>query len=241
MSITYLSRNHLTVREHPQVERWRKRFVATPIRESLPVKWTKTMPDRLTADRACLLVWQAVTITADRKHTERTIMFRTLFGFSALALALSYMPTVRAEDAKADDIVTTAVNAGDFKYLVTAVKAADLVDTLKSAGPFTVLAPTDEAFEKLIKQIGKEKFDEILKDKKALAKILTYHVVKGDVMSKDVVKLDKASTVEGADLMIAVKGGKVMLNGMATVIKADIKCSNGVIHVIDTVLMPPAK
>jgi uncharacterized surface protein with fasciclin (FAS1) repeats len=140
-----------------------------------------------------------------------------------------------ADETATKDIVDTAVAAGQFKTLVAAVKAADLVETLKGEGPFTVFAPTDEAFAK----IPKEKLDELLKDKKALAAILTYHVVPGKVMAADVVKLDSAKTAQGKMVAIATKDGKVTING-ATVIKADIVCKNGVIHVIDTVIMPPA-
>jgi uncharacterized surface protein with fasciclin (FAS1) repeats len=131
------------------------------------------------------------------------------------------------------DIVETAVGAGQFKTLVTAVKEAGLVETLKGKGPFTVFAPTDEAFAK----IPKETLNAVLKDKKKLTSILTYHVVPGKVMAADVVKLKSAKTVNGQELTIAVKNGEVMVDN-AKVIKTDIKCSNGVIHVIDTVVMP---
>ena len=122
-----------------------------------------------------------------------------------------------------------------LKTLVAAVKAADLVETLKGKGPFTVFAPTDEAFAKL----PKETLESLLKpeNKKKLAAILTYHVVSGKVMAKDVVKLSEAKTVQGSSVKIAVKDGKVMVDG-ATVAKADIECTNGVIHVIDTVIIP---
>ncbi len=140
-----------------------------------------------------------------------------------------------AADHSSKDIVDTAVGAGSFKTLVTAVKAADLVDTLKGDGPFTVFAPSDEAFAK----IPKDKLEALLKDKKALAGVLTYHVVSGKVMAADVVKLTSAKTVQGKPVIIAVKDGKVMVNG-AKVVTTDIACKNGVIHVIDTVLMPPA-
>jgi uncharacterized surface protein with fasciclin (FAS1) repeats len=131
------------------------------------------------------------------------------------------------------DIVDTAVAAGSFNTLVAAVKAADLVDTLKGAGPFTVFAPTDEAFAKL----PPGTVDALLKDKAKLTAILTYHVVAGKVLAKDVAGMKTAKTVNGADVAIdATSGVKV---GGATVTKADIETSNGVIHVIDTVLMPP--
>jgi uncharacterized surface protein with fasciclin (FAS1) repeats len=139
-----------------------------------------------------------------------------------------------ADDKAPKDIVDTAVGAGQFKTLVTAVKAADLVDTLKGKGPFTVFAPTDEAFAK----IPKEKLEALLKDKKALTAVLTYHVVPGKVMAADVIKLDSAKTVQGQSVNIVAKDGKVTING-AKVLKTDIVCGNGVIHVIDAVFLPP--
>jgi len=135
--------------------------------------------------------------------------------------------------AAAADIVDTAVSAGNFNTLVAAVKAAGLVETLKGPGPFTVFAPTDEAFAKL----PAGTVDGLLKDPDKLKKILTYHVVPGKVMAADVTKLKTANTVEGSPIKIMAKGGKVMINN-ASVVKADIECDNGVIHVIDTVIMP---
>lgn len=143
------------------------------------------------------------------------------------ALALSSI-------ASAADIVDTAV-AANFKTLVTAVKAADLVQTLKGPGPFTVFAPTDEAFARL----PGGTLAELLKpeNKARLQSILTYHVVAGKVMSRDVAKRESAKTVGGRDIAFKTEKGRVMVNG-ARVIKADIDTSNGVIHVIDTVLLP---
>lgn len=130
------------------------------------------------------------------------------------------------------DIVDTAVKAGSFTTLVAAVKAAGLVDTLKGAGPFTVFAPTDEAFSKL----PAGTVDALLKDLPKLKKILTYHVVSGKVMAADVVKLTSATTVEGSTVKIdASKGVKV---NDSTVTTADVAADNGVIHIIDTVLLP---
>lgn len=140
-----------------------------------------------------------------------------------------------ADDEAAKDIVDTAVGAGKFETLVTAVKAADLVETLKGKGPFTVFAPTDAAFAK----IPQEKLEALLKDKKALTAVLTYHVVPGKVMAADVVKLDSAKTVQGQCITIVAKDGKVTVNG-ANVLKTDIVCGNGVIHVIDAVILPPS-
>ena len=133
------------------------------------------------------------------------------------------------------DIVDTAVGAGSFKTLVAAVTAAGLVDTLKGTGPFTVFAPTDEAFAKL----PAGTVESLLKDIPKLTKILTCHVVAGKVMAADVVKLDgqEAKSLEGCAIKISTKGG-VKLNGTVNVVTTDIECSNGVIHVIDNVILP---
>lgn len=134
-------------------------------------------------------------------------------------------------------IVDVAVENGSFKTLVTALKAADLVGALSGKGPFTVFAPTDAAFAKL----PAGTVEGLLKDPKALASILTYHVVSGKVMAADVIKGNGATpaTLNGAKLSITVKGGKVYVNG-AQVTTADVVGSNGVIHVIDAVVLPPA-
>jgi uncharacterized surface protein with fasciclin (FAS1) repeats len=131
------------------------------------------------------------------------------------------------------DIVDTAVAAGSFETLVTAVKAAGLVETLKGEGPFTVFAPTDEAFAKL----PEGTIEALLKDKEKLSAILTYHVVAGKVMAADVVKLSSAKTVQGQEVAIKAGSEGVMVDN-AKVIKTDIETSNGVIHVIDTVILP---
>jgi uncharacterized surface protein with fasciclin (FAS1) repeats len=130
------------------------------------------------------------------------------------------------------NIIETAVANPDFSTLVTAIKAAELVDTLSGPGPFTVFAPTNEAFAK----IPAETLKAVLADKAKLTSILTYHVVSGKVMAADVAKMDDAKTVQGSKVEIDAKDG-VMVNN-AKVTSADIECSNGVIHVIDTVLMP---
>jgi transforming growth factor-beta-induced protein len=132
------------------------------------------------------------------------------------------------------DIVEIAVADGRFKTLVAAVTASGLVDTLKGKGPFTVLAPTDDAFNKL----PAGTVPGLLKDVPALKNILLYHVIGAKAMSSDVVKMTTAKTVQGKNIDISVKAGKVMVNG-ATVIIPDIEASNGVIHVIDGVIMPP--
>jgi uncharacterized surface protein with fasciclin (FAS1) repeats len=145
-----------------------------------------------------------------------------------IALALTAGATFSATAA---DIVDTAVAAGSFKTLVTAVQAAGLVDTLKGPGPFTVFAPTDAAFAK----IPKAKLDALLADKAALTKVLTYHVVPGKVMAADV-KAGKVKTVEGSEVTLATAGGVTV--DKAKVVKADVAADNGVIHAIDTVIMP---
>ena len=133
------------------------------------------------------------------------------------------------------DIIDTAIAAGNFKTLAAALTAAKLVDTLKGAGPFTVFAPTDEAFARL----PAGTVESLLKDIPKLSAILTYHVVAGKVMAADVMKMDgqSAKTVNGAALSISTKDG-VKLNGASSVVKTDIVCTNGVIHVIDAVLLP---
>ena len=138
-----------------------------------------------------------------------------------------------AFSVQAKDIVDTAVAAGNFKTLAAALTAAGLIDTLKGPGPFTVFAPTDAAFAK----IPKADLDALLKDQGKLKAVLTYHVVAGKVMAADVVKLKDAKTVQGSSVKIAVTGGKVTVDA-ANVVKTDIAASNGVIHVIDAVILP---
>ena len=148
---------------------------------------------------------------------------KKLLAASALSLA--------ALGAHAKDIVDTAVSAGSFDTLVTAVKAAGLVETLKGPGPFTVFAPTDEAFAK----IPKADLEALLADKARLTKVLTYHVVPGKVMAADV-KAGEVKTVQGSPITVGTAGG-VKVNG-ANVVKTDIVADNGVIHVIDAVILP---
>jgi uncharacterized surface protein with fasciclin (FAS1) repeats len=136
-----------------------------------------------------------------------------------------------AISAQAKDIVETAVAAGNFKTLVTALQAAGLVDTLKGKGPFTVFAPTDAAFAK----VPKADLDALLKDKAKLIEVLTYHVVAGKVLSKDI-KPGMVKTLQGSELTIATTGGVTV--DAAKVTTADVLADNGVIHVIDTVLIP---
>jgi len=152
---------------------------------------------------------------------------------AALATLLSLAAPARADHHEAKDLVDTAVAAGSFKTLATALGEAGLVATLKGPGPFTVFAPTDEAFAKL----PAGALDKLLADKEKLKAVLLYHVVAGKVTAKDVVKLTSAKTVQGGTVAISAKGGKVMVNA-STVTTADVMASNGVIHVIDTVLVP---
>ncbi len=158
-------------------------------------------------------------------------------GVAGLSLSLLASTTAFAGSypLPTKDIVDTAVAAGSFKTLTTALNAAGLVETLKGKGPFTVFAPTDEAFAKL----PAGTVESLLKpeNKQKLTSILTYHVVAGNVKAADVVKLKGAKTLNGQSVMIKTIGGKVFING-ATVVKADIATTNGTIHVIDTVLLP---
>lgn len=166
-----------------------------------------------------------------RKMMKLSVSILLLIG-----LSMTFLGCDESENmVTAKDIVDTAVSSDDFNTLVTAVKAADLVDTLKSEGPFTVFAPTDEAFGKL----PEGTLDDLLKpeNKEKLASILTYHVVAGKVMAADVVNINEAQTVNGEYLSITTSGGTVKVDN-ANVIKTDIECSNGVIHVIDAVILP---
>ena len=168
------------------------------------------------------------------------------FKFAALALAVSLSTLAACASAQVmvggapmlatKDIIDNAVNSKDHTTLVAAVKAAGLVDTLKGAGPFTVFAPTDKAFAKL----PAGTVQALLNDIPKLTAILTYHVVAGKVMAADVVTMDgkSAKTVNGAEVKISTNGG-VKLNGSANVVKTDIACTNGVIHVLDSVILPP--
>ena len=158
-------------------------------------------------------------------------------SLAAVALAVAGL-TIGSTYSRAtsQDIVDTAVGAGQFKTLAAALKAADLVGTLKGDGPFTVFAPTDAAFSKL----PAGTVESLLKpeNKEKLTAILTYHVVPGAVKAEQVTKLDEAKTVNGAMVKVSTDGGKVKIND-ATVVKADIPATNGFIHVIDKVILPP--
>ncbi len=167
-----------------------------------------------------------------------TLMTKTLRAGAAMALlaTFSVATSVRAQ-APSKDIVDTAVAAGSFKTLAVALQAAGLVDTLKGAGPFTVFAPTDAAFAKL----PAGTVEDLLKpeNKARLVAVLTYHVVPGKVMAAQAATLSSAKTVNGAALAIHAMGGKVMVDN-ATVTTVDIAATNGVIHVIDAVMLPKA-
>jgi uncharacterized surface protein with fasciclin (FAS1) repeats len=169
-------------------------------------------------------------------------MTRKIAGFFKLLIAAQFVLVATqasagnyGDKAKSKDIVDTAVAAGQFNTLAAALEAADLVGTLKGEGPFTVFAPTDAAFAKL----PEGTVDSLLKpeNRDKLVAILTYHVVPGEVKAADVVKLSEAKTVNGQDVAITVADNGVRIND-ANVIKADIGASNGVIHVIDTVILP---
>jgi len=165
------------------------------------------------------------------KQYSKTVSIVAIVG---LALSLSAGTSAHPK-AASKDIVDTAVAAGSFKILATALQAAGLVDTLKGKGPFTVFAPTDEAFAKL----PAGTVNDLLKpeNKEKLVAILTYHVVPGNVLAAQVTKMNSAKTVNGQSLAISVNDGTVMVDN-AKVVKTDILCSNGVIHVIDSVVLP---
>jgi uncharacterized surface protein with fasciclin (FAS1) repeats len=167
----------------------------------------------------------------------------TLFGAIAVLMTAAgcTQSSEAADTSKADtskaDIVETAQAAGQFDTLLAAATAAGLVETLQSPGPLTVFAPTDEAFAKLAPGTVESLLEPENKD--TLTAILTYHVVAGNVMSRDVVAVDRIGTANGADVDVVVSGNDVMVNN-AKVVAVDISASNGVIHVIDTVLIPPS-
>ncbi len=165
----------------------------------------------------------------------KSIMFNRLFAAIVAVTLLAPLATETRLRAQQQDIVDTAVAAGSFNTLAKALQAAGLVDTLKGKGPFTVFAPTDAAFANL----PAGTLEDLLKpeNKQTLTEILTYHVVSGKVAAADVTKLTTAKTVNGKSVRISAAGGAVMVDG-ATVVKADVMASNGVIHVIDSVILP---
>ncbi len=164
---------------------------------------------------------------------KRTRFTRIAAAAGAVALVLGCLGSVTTAAGPEKDIVDTAVEAGSFGTLAKALTAAGLVDTLRGSGPYTVFAPTDEAFAKL----PPGTLDALLADNAKLTQVLTYHVVPGRVMASDVVKLASAKTVQGQSVTIATSGQGVTIDN-ANVIKTDIAATNGVIHVIDTVILP---
>jgi uncharacterized surface protein with fasciclin (FAS1) repeats len=166
---------------------------------------------------------------------NRILILFAMFIFTSVSV-FAQMDTKMVMNSSKNDIVQTAINAGNFTTLATALTEAGLVDALKGEGPFTVFAPTDEAF----KNLPAGTLDNLLKEKEALKNVLLYHVVSGKVSSKEVVKLNKATTLNGSDINIKSTNGKVMIND-ADVTGADVIASNGIIHVIDKVLLPPTK
>ncbi|HET9424218.1 MAG TPA: fasciclin domain-containing protein [Gemmatimonadaceae bacterium] len=163
---------------------------------------------------------------------------KSLFRTTFVAAAVTILPNVASAQAPTKNIVETAVAAGSFNTLVAAVQAAGLVETLSGKGPFTVFAPSDAAFAKL----PAGTIDALLKDKAALSAILTYHVVPGKIMAADVLKMKSGqpATVNGQKLNVVVRDGKVFVDG-AQVVTTDIVTTNGVIHVIDSVVLPKGK
>ena len=155
------------------------------------------------------------------------------FKLAAVATLATLTLAHAALAAEPKDIVDTAVSAGKFNTLVKAIGVAGLADTLKGKGPFTVFAPDDDAFAK----VPSDALNALLADKEKLKKVLTFHVVSGDLLAKKVATLKQVKTLEGDTLAIKKEDGKVKI-GQATITGTDVKCSNGVIHVIDTVLMP---
>ena len=171
--------------------------------------------------------------TGEKDAMNLKAKITSLMWVGALAIGMTVLQVGAADHHNNKDLVDTAVAAGSFKTLATALEATGLVETLKGNGPFTVFAPTDDAFAKL----PAGTLEALLKDTQKLKSILLYHVVAGKVMAKDVVKLKSAKTVQGTSAKVTVEGGKVMIDN-ANVVSTDIIASNGVIHVIDSVILP---
>jgi uncharacterized surface protein with fasciclin (FAS1) repeats len=163
------------------------------------------------------------------------IILTAMFVFATVSV-FAQMDTKMVKNSAEMNIVQTAINAGNFTTLATALTEAGLVDALEGKGPFTVFAPTDEAF----KNLPDGALDNLLKDKEALKNVLLYHVVSGDISSAQIVDLNEVKTLNGSEIKIKTSDGKVMVNN-ADVIGADVDASNGIIHVIDKVLLPPTK
>ena len=167
------------------------------------------------------------------KRATLSVLLISTILMVGVCLAGSNSMDASKEESSAADIVDTAVAAGNFQTLVSAVEEAGLVDTLKGEGPFTVFAPTDEAFAK----IPQEQLESLLENKTQLTAVLTYHVIAGKVMSTDLTDDMAVATVQGENVTINLDEDGVMVND-AKVVQADIECINGVVHAIDTVLMP---
>lgn len=167
------------------------------------------------------------------KRATLSVLLISTILMVGVCMAGSNSMDASKDASSAADIVDTAVAAGNFQTLVSAVEAAGLVDTLKGEGPFTVFAPTDEAFAK----IPQDQLESLLANKTQLTAVLTYHVVAGKVMSTDLTDDMAVATIQGENVTINLDEGSVMVND-AKVVQADIECSNGVVHAIDTVLMP---
>lgn len=192
------------------------------------------MPHRFSLD--CSLEVNPDNWQSEDKQMKTSILKRTtIWAVACLGFIAAVANAGHHGAYKSKDIVDTAVSAGQFSTLAAALEAADLVGTLKGDGPFTVFAPTDAAFAKLPDGTVADLLKPENRDQ--LTAILTYHVVAGKVYAADVVKLEAATTVNGSDVSIEVKDGSVRIND-ANVVKTDISASNGVIHVIDTVIMP---
>lgn len=207
------------------------KVMAADVKDGLEAKTVQGSPVTFKIDGQNVMINQAKIVTTDIVASNGVIHV-----IDAVIMPPAKSAEAAPAEAKAADIVDTAVAAGKFKTLVAAVEAAGLVETLKGKGPFTVFAPTDEAFAAL----PAGTVDALLKDPKGdLTKILLYHVVEGKVMAADVAKMDgqMVKTVSGGELTIKVDSGKVAINS-SNVITADIETSNGVIHVIDAVLLP---
>jgi len=163
------------------------------------------------------------------------IILTAMFVFATVSV-FAQMDTKMVKNSAEMNIVQTAINAGNFTTLATALTEAGLVDALEGKGPFTVFAPTDEAFNNL----PDGALDNLLKDKEALKNVLLYHVVSGSISSAQILDMNDVKTLNGSDIKIKTSDGKVMVNN-ADVIGADVDASNGIIHVIDKVLLPPTK
>jgi len=171
----------------------------------------------------------------EKKMKNSIIILTAMFVFATVSV-FAQMDTKMVKNSTEMNIVQTAINAGNFTTLATALTEAGLVDALEGKGPFTVFAPTDEAF----KNLPDGALDNLLKDKEALKNVLLYHVVSGDISSAQIVDLNEVKTLNGSEIKIKTSDGKVMVNN-ADVIGADVDASNGIIHVIDKVLLPPTK